>query len=54
MRVGTLVRNKLFPNSGDYGIVIKVINDELLIHWIPTGKLTMWGKYSHDLEVLCE
>ncbi len=54
MQVGSLVRNKSFPKS--IGIVVKVYRkrDNVLINWVLSGKITVWSKYSHNLEVICE
>ena len=55
MKVGSLVRNKSFPNARCFGVVVKVYNnDDVRIHWINTGNLTLWSRYSHNLEVLCK
>ncbi len=51
MKVGSLVRNK---SSQCLGIVTKVYSDDVRIHWINTGNFTLWGRYSHNLEVVCE
>ena len=52
MKVGSLVRN----NFGSLGIVIKVIvkKDDVVIHWLRSGNIRTWSKYSHNLEVVCE
>ena len=54
MKVGSLVRNKSFTKS--MGIVLKVYkeHDDVLIHWVKSGKVTVWSRYSHNLEVICE
>ena len=52
MRVGSLVRNKSFPKS--MGIVLHVWRDDVRIHWIKSSEFTIWSKYSHNLEVVCE
>ena len=53
MKVGSLVRNK--SNARCFGVVVKTYNsDNVRIHWINTGNLTLWSRYSHNLEVLCE
>ena len=36
------------------GIVLRVRGDDVHIHWIKEGKTTLWSRYSHNLEVLCE
>ena len=52
MKVGSLLRNKSFPKS--MGIVLRVRGDDVHIHWIKERKTTLWSRYSHNLEVICE
>ena len=53
MQVGSLVRNK---SSKSIGIVVKVYRkrDNVLINWVLSGKVTVWSRYSHNLEVVCK
>ena len=54
MKVGSLVRNKSNVQLC-FGVVVKIYNsDNVRIHWINTGNLTLWSRYSHNLEVICE
>jgi hypothetical protein len=52
MKVGSLVRNVSFPKS--MGIVTHTRGDDVRIHWIIQRRFTIWSRYSHNLEVLCE
>ena len=51
MKVGSLVKNK---SSQCLGIVTKVYMNDACIHWIKSSNFTIWSKYSHNLEVVCE
>ena len=51
MKVGSLVRNM---SSHSMGIILHVYSDDVRIHWIKSGNFTIWSKYSHNLEVICE
>ena len=52
MKVGSLLRNKSFPKS--IGIVLRVRGNDVYIHWIKQNRRTIWSRYSHNLEVICE
>jgi hypothetical protein len=52
MRVGSLVRNKSFPKS--MGVVTYTWRNDVRIHWIKQRRFTIWSRYSHNLEVICE
>ena len=54
MKIGSLVRNKSFPNAQCFGIVVKIYSSDVRIHWVKLGISNLWGRYSDSLEVLCE
>jgi hypothetical protein len=53
MKVGSLVRNK---SSQCVGIIVKIYkgHEDVLIHWMEGGKIGIWSRYSHNLEVICK